>query len=138
MLVRSNADSEVGLSLYTDWQLKTKKRALASHASKNNRQEERAPCLTRGTRFKQTRERAPRHALLPIQDQRRVRACHAPYAYKGRVRVPSLQQRTHALATYTRSLVPRPPRPKWTCTCTHGFWCGAGTAWNHPISNSTD
>ncbi len=27
-----------------------------------------------------------RHALLPIQDQRRGGACHAPYAYKGRVR----------------------------------------------------
>ncbi len=36
--VRSNADREVGLSLYTDWQPKIKKRALASHASKNNRQ----------------------------------------------------------------------------------------------------
>ncbi len=51
MLVRSNADREVGLSLYTDWQLKTRTRALAGHASKNNRQEERAPCLTRDTRF---------------------------------------------------------------------------------------
>ncbi len=50
-----------------------------------------------------------RHALLPIQDQRRVGACHAPYAYKGRVRVPSLPQRTHALATCTRSLVPGLP-----------------------------
>ncbi len=51
MSVRSNADRVVGLSFYTDWQLKTKKRALASHASKNNRPDERAPCLTRGTRF---------------------------------------------------------------------------------------
>ncbi len=62
--MRSNADRRVGLSLYTDWQLKTKKRALAGHASKNNRQEERAPCLTRVRRFgrfenNRREERAP-------------------------------------------------------------------------------
>ncbi len=62
-LVRSNADREVGLSLYTDWQMKNW-RALASHAPKNNRQEERAPCLTRDTRFgrfknNRQEERAP-------------------------------------------------------------------------------
>ncbi len=64
MSVRSNADREAGLTLYTDWQLKTRTRALAGHASKNNRQEECAPCLTRDTRFgrfknNRQEERAP-------------------------------------------------------------------------------
>ncbi len=109
------------------WQLKTKKRALASHASKHSTQ--------------QLTERAPRHALLPIQDQRRVGAWQ-PYAYKRRVRAishacafhRSSSARTRLPHACTRSLVPRPPRPKWTCTWTHGCWCGAGTAWSEVIT----
>ncbi len=97
MSVRSNADGEVGLSLYTDWQLKLKACTCKSRI--------------------QARKRAPKHALLPIQDQRRgtgtVGAYHVPRAVRvqraracnlARVRVPSLQQRTHALATCTCSL----------------------------------
>ncbi len=38
------------------------------------------------------------NTLLPIQDQRRVGACHAPYAYKGRVRAIS-----HACAFHRSS-----------------------------------
>ncbi len=101
MSVRSNADMEVGLTLYTDWQLKTRTRALAGHASKNNRQEERAPCLTRGTRFSDSRTIGSR-SVLPV-DQRHAlkikagwtRARYAVRTYatrrtraKGRVRVP--------------------------------------------------
>ncbi len=103
------------------WQLKTKKRALASYASKHN-----------------TRERAPRHADSRSKEggsvPRAMRVQWARACNLARVRVPSLQQRTHALATCTRSFVPWPPRPKWTGTCTHGFWCGAGTAWSEVIT----
>ncbi len=90
-----------GLSLYTDWQLKNW-RALASHAPKNNRQEERALCLTRDTRFSR-------------QDLSRMGVCWtagpsiAAYTMgrtrtKGRVRSISarVQQRARAY------LVPRP------------------------------
>ncbi len=134
--MRSNADGEVGLSLYTDWQPKTKTRALASHASMNNRQEERAPCLTRGTRFKQESVLlGTRYCRFKIKGwwerttrlTRTVRVQRARAYNLARVRVPSFrrEQRTHALASFirirtcSRSLVLRPPRPKWACTCAH-------------------
>ncbi len=43
----------------------------------------------------------------------------------------SSSTRTRLPYICTRSLGPRPPRPKWTCTCTHGFWCGA---WSEVIT----
>ncbi len=111
--VRSSADGEVGLSLYTDWQPKTKTRALASHASTNNRPEERAPCLTRGTRFKHNRQenvlQGTRYCRFKIKGSwerttrltRTVRVQRARACNLARVRVPSLRRAAHARAPAT-------------------------------------
>ncbi len=46
-----------------------------------------------------------RHALLPIQDQRRVGACHAPYAYKGACVQSRMRARSIAPACSARTRV---------------------------------
>ncbi len=134
MLVRSNADREVGLSLYTDCQLKTRTRALAGHASKNNRQEERAPCLTRDTRFGRFKNnRQEEHAPCLTRGTRSagsrskpdgrvpgtlyvraraVRVQRARSCNRARVRVRAFHRAGHAAPCRWRQRITHLPRPQ--------------------------